>query len=85
MLHRVDTPEDNGIWFNQHLKISPETIETMVAYARKKKCSFVSLDEMAEVLESKKKRRRIISITLMVTLYLQNWTCLLPFMFVQKW
>lgn len=64
MLHRVDRPDNNGIWWNQHLKLSQEVIEEIVSYARKRKCQFVSLDEMADALAGKKRRRRMIAITL---------------------
>ena len=64
MLHKVDSPDSNGIWWNQHLKISPETLDKMISYARKRKCKFVSLDEMADALAGKKRRHRMIAITL---------------------
>ena len=64
MLHRVDNPDYNGIWWNQHLKISSNTLEEMISYARKKNCRFVSLDEMTEALTEKKRHRRMITITL---------------------
>ena len=64
MLHRVDKPDPNGIWYNQHLKISSHTIEVMADYARKHKCRFVSLDEMADAILRKKRVRRWIAVTL---------------------
>lgn len=64
MLHRVDLPDVNGIWYNQHLKMSPATIEKMVDYARCQKCRFVSLDEMVEAIRKKKNVRRWIAVTL---------------------
>lgn len=64
MLHRIDTPDPKGIWYNQHLKLSPQTIEVMVDYAREHKCRFVSLDEMADAIRKKKRVRRWIAITL---------------------
>ena len=54
MLHRTDVPSSSGIWYNQHLKMSTATIENMIEYARKGGCSFVSLDEMADVITNKK-------------------------------
>ena len=63
MLHRIDSPDSHGIWYNQHLKLSPQTIEKMISYARKKKCKFVSIDEMEEAIRKKKDVRRWISIT----------------------
>ena len=64
MLHRIDIPNSNGIWWNQHLRISPKTLEEMISYARKRNCKFVSLDEMADALADKKRHRCMIAITL---------------------
>lgn len=64
MLHRVDTPDAEGIWYNQHLKMSPRTIEEMAAYAREHKCRFVSLDEMTDAIRRKRNVRRLIAVTL---------------------
>lgn len=64
MLHRVDTPDSEGIWYNQHLKLSPHTIAEMVEYARKHDCHFVSIDMMMEAIKKKKKVRRCIVVTL---------------------
>ena len=64
MLHRIDAPNKSGIWYNQHLKMSPDTLAEMIGYARKHKCRFVSLDEMAEAISKKKNIRRWIAITL---------------------
>lgn len=63
MLHRVDTPDADGIWYNEHLKMSPKVIEEMVIYARTHRCEFVSLDEMADAIRKKKDVRRLIAIT----------------------
>jgi peptidoglycan/xylan/chitin deacetylase (PgdA/CDA1 family) len=64
MLHRIGIPNENGIWYNQHLRLSPRNIENMVEYARKRKCRFVSLDEMRIAIRKKKNVRRWIAITL---------------------
>lgn len=64
MLHRVNLPDVEGIWYNQHLKMSPRSIERMVNYARCQKCRFVSLDEMVEAIRKKKNVRRWIAVTL---------------------
>lgn len=64
MLHRIDEPDSNGIWYNQHLKISPQKLEEMVNYARKHKCKFVSLEEMVEAIQTKRNVRRWIAVTL---------------------
>lgn len=64
MLHRIDSPNPNGIWYNQHLKISPSVIEKMVVYARNHRCRFVSIDELIDAVRQRKKVRRLIAITL---------------------
>jgi len=64
MLHRIDNLDGNGIWYNQHLRMSPTIVKEMVGYARKHKCRFVSLDEMEEAIRKKKNVRRWIAITL---------------------
>lgn len=64
MLHRVDTPNPNGIWYNQHLKMSPTVINEMVEYALSCGCHFVSLDELTDAICSKRNVRKMIAITL---------------------
>lgn len=64
MLHRVDVPDPKGIWYNQHLKLSPSTIEDLVNYARNKRCKFVSMAELTDALVRRKSVRRLICITL---------------------
>ena len=64
MLHRIDRPAFDGIWYNQHLKFSPQIFDNMIRYARKHKCRLVSLDEMEEAIREKKNVRRWIAITL---------------------
>ena len=64
MLHRVDKPDAKGVWYNQHLKMSPQTIEQMADYARGRGCRFVSIDDMADAIQKKKSIRRWIAVTL---------------------
>lgn len=64
MLHRVDKPTPNGIWYNQHLKMSPQTIKEMAEYARSHDCRFVTLDEISDAIIKKKNVRRWIAVTL---------------------
>lgn len=64
MLHRIDTPDENGIWFNQHLKMSPKAIEEMVKYARSRGCEFVSLDNITQHRRIWEQPRKLIAITL---------------------
>jgi len=64
MLHRVDILDKTGIWYNQHLKVSPSTIEEMADYAKRHNCHFVSLEEMEKAIRKKKNVRRWIAVTL---------------------
>lgn len=64
MLHRVDVPNPDGIWYNQHLKMSPQTINEMVKYARERKCEFVSINALTDAIKKKKRVRRWIVLTL---------------------
>ena len=64
MLHRVDYPNPQGIRCNQHLKMSPESFEDLVKYARSKRCSFVSMDEIHDIIVRKKRAKNVIAITL---------------------
>lgn len=63
MLHRVDTPDAEGVWYNQHLKMSPQTLTCLVDYARQHRCRFVTLNEMADAIRRKRHVRRWIAIT----------------------
>lgn len=63
MLHRVDMPDREGIWLNQHLKMSPDSLIEMIEYAQKHKCRFVSLDELCEAISRGKNARRLIALT----------------------
>lgn len=64
MLHRIDTINPERLWYNEHLKISPEFLEDFIKEARKKHFSFISIDELTEIINKKKKCHRIIAITL---------------------
>jgi len=64
MLHRVDTPNTNGIWYNEHLKISSMVIEEMVTYARSRGCEFVSLEEITREHHLWEQPRKQIALTL---------------------
>ena len=64
MLHRVDTITPYRLWYNEHLKIPPNYLDGFLTYAKRKGFSFVSLDELVDILSKKKHARRILSITL---------------------
>lgn len=64
MLHRIDNIDPDRLWYNEHLKISPSFLDDTLSKLQKRGFSFVPLDELADIINRKKKTRRIISITL---------------------
>lgn len=64
MLHRIDKPKENGIWYNEHLKVSQNVIERMAEYARSKGCEFVSIEEMVRPRHFWEQPRKLIAVTL---------------------
>ena len=64
MLHRIDTINPDRLWYNEHLKVSPDYLNGFLTYAKRKGFSFVSLDELVDIISKKKRARRILSITL---------------------
>lgn len=64
MMHRVGYINKDKLWYNEHIKLSPETIENFVKKAVYNGCSFISLDELHYIVSKKKRARRVICITL---------------------
>ena len=64
MLHSIEKVDDEALWINERLKISPETLERMVVYGRKHGCTFVSINDVYDILKGKKKARKFIAITI---------------------
>lgn len=64
ILHRVDTINPDRLWYNEHLKVSPDYLDRFLTSAKRKGFSFVSLDELVDIISKKKRVRRILSITL---------------------
>lgn len=64
MFHRIDNIDHEKLWYNEHLKVSPEFLENFIRCSQKRHLSFVSLDEMSELIRSGKKQRHIVSLTL---------------------
>ena len=64
MLHRIDNIDANRLWHNEHLKLSPSFLDDTLTKLHKKGFSFVSLDELAEIITKKKRAQRVLSITL---------------------
>lgn len=64
ILHRVDTINPDRLWYNEHLNVSPDYLDGFLTYAKRKGFSFVSLDELVDIVSKKKRARKILSITL---------------------
>lgn len=77
MFHRVGLMDQNRLWYNEHLKVSPEFLEKIIKYAQNRHLSFVSMDELSEIIRTKRKVRRVVSITLDDG-YKDNFTSGLP-------
>ncbi|MFA7658239.1 MAG: polysaccharide deacetylase family protein [Candidatus Gastranaerophilaceae bacterium] len=64
MLHRIEKIDKEKLWYNEHLKISPEYLENLIIKFKKKGFKFVSLDKLRDVIVNKKKAKKLIAITL---------------------
>lgn len=64
MLHRIERPDPSHIQCNEHLKISPEFLESTILEFKKKGFSFISMDELYDVLIHKKDTKKLIVFTL---------------------
>ena len=64
MLHRVDALNPDRLWYNEHLQLSPDYLDGFLTNAKRKGFSFISLDELMDILSKRKRVRRILSITL---------------------
>lgn len=64
MLHRIDRIDSDRLWYNEHLKLSPSFLDDTLSKLHKKGFSFVSLDELTEIIKKKKRARRVLAITL---------------------
>jgi peptidoglycan/xylan/chitin deacetylase (PgdA/CDA1 family) len=64
MLHRIDIINPIRLWYNEHLKLSPSFLDDTLTRLHKQRFSFVTLDELAEIITKKKRARRVLAITL---------------------
>lgn len=64
MFHRIDAIQPERLWYNEHLKVSPEFLDKLLLSFQKKGFSFISLDELTDILAKKKRVRKILAITL---------------------
>lgn len=63
MFHRVAPLDRDRLQFNDHLKVSPAYFEYLLKDFIENGWSFISLDEMADMLRRKKRFRKVLSIT----------------------
>lgn len=63
-LHRIDSIDTSHLWYNEHLKISANTLDNFIKEARQKGCTFISLDELFYILSKNKRSKKLICITL---------------------
>jgi len=64
MLHRISPFEKNKLFPNENMKVSPEFLEEFIIELKKRGYSFISLDELYEILKNRKKVRKCILFTL---------------------
>ena len=76
-LHRVDQINPAKLRFNEHLKISPDFLENLIKQFRKNGFSFVSIDELYDVLTKQKRANKLLIFT-MDDGYLDNYENALP-------
>jgi peptidoglycan/xylan/chitin deacetylase (PgdA/CDA1 family) len=57
MLHRVFPYEKGNILYNENMKLSPEELDRIILSLKQDKRIFLSLDELTEIVKSKKQTR----------------------------
>jgi len=63
MLHRVSCFEKWRLSQNENMKVSPEFLETFIEQSIKKGYTFISLDELYEILTKRKKASKLLVLT----------------------
>lgn len=64
MLHRVSNFETNKLTANENLKISPEFLDRFIQYLKNNNYVFLSLDDVYEILQNKRKIKKGVVFTL---------------------
>lgn len=62
-LHRIDTPDKSRLWYNEHLKLSCDSLENLIIKFKRKGFKFVSIEELKNTIKQKKKAKKLIAIT----------------------
>jgi peptidoglycan/xylan/chitin deacetylase (PgdA/CDA1 family) len=63
-LHRVAEIDNHRIWKNEHLKISPLFLEKLILSLKRRSVSFISIDELYEILLKQRSAKNCIVFTL---------------------
>ena len=64
MLHSIDDPDEQKLWANENLKLSPKTLAELIEYGKAHGCEFVSLDELCDAIKHKRHKRKLIAMTI---------------------
>lgn len=78
MLHHITEKNPNGIPTNEDLKVSPQFLEKTIIKYKKQGFSFVSLDELSEIIASEKTPEHPFIAFTIDDGYLDNYTEALP-------
>ena len=78
MLHHITEKNPNGIPTNEDLKVSPQFLEKIIIKYKKQGFSFVSLDELSEIINSNKTPEHLFITFTIDDGYLDNYTEALP-------
>ena len=78
MLHHITEKNPNGIPTNEDLKVSPQFLENIIIKYKKQGFSFVSLDELSEIIDSDKTPEHPFIAFTIDDGYLDNYTEALP-------
>ena len=78
MLHHITEKNPNGIPTNEDLKVSPKFLERIIIKYKKKRFSFISLDELSEIIVSGKIPDHPFIAFTIDDGYLDNYTKALP-------
>lgn len=78
MLHHITEKNPNGIPTNEDLKVSPQFLEKTIIKYKKQGFSFVSLDELSEIIVSEKTPEHPFIAFTIDDGYLDNYTEALP-------
>ena len=77
MFHRIAEHKSTELPMNESLKVSPQRLDDLISLYKSKGYTFVSMDEIADIVEHRRKADKVLAITLDDG-YLDNYTNGLP-------